>query len=177
MAELFGREELGEAVVDGAQVGGYLFLEVAGQESERFARFDGRAHEADPFGFVPFEARDGKRDGKECLAGARRALGENDVVFGDRADQFGLGAGFRHDRDPEPVPQDGCGRELAKRPGGSGGAEQALHVACRKRVSVPCGYFQLVEHGEEPFDVGAFLFADGKSRHAREYLNTKTALQ
>ena len=94
--------------MDRAKVRGYFLFEVTGQVAKRFARFDGGAHKADAFGFAAFKACDGKRYGKECLAGTCGALCKNDVVFFDCLDQFRLSGSLCGDADAEPVPKDGA---------------------------------------------------------------------
>ena len=130
--------------MDRAEVGGDFLFEVAGQVAQRFAGFDGGAHKADAFGFAAFKACDGKRYGKECLAGTCGALCKNDVVFFDCLDQFRLSGSLCGDADAEPVPEDGAI--------GNGlgdvcffGPEHAFELVRVQDFTIACRNFQLVE--------------------------------
>ena len=89
-----------QRVVERAQVRVDLLGQVAGQEAQAFAGFDGRPGQDDALDQIAFEGIDGGSDGEIGLAGAGRADAEGDVVFLDRlqvgdlarraAVQFGL---------------------------------------------------------------------------------------
>ena len=69
-----------ERVVERPQVRIDLLREVAGQEAEPLARFDGGTHEHDALDRVALERVDRARDREIGLAGARRPDAERDVV-------------------------------------------------------------------------------------------------
>ena len=86
-----------QRVVERAQVGIDLFLEVAGQEAEAFAGFDGGAGEHDAVHLAGGEHGHGLGDGEVGLAGAGGAEGEDHFVAGQQVHVGGLARGARAD--------------------------------------------------------------------------------
>ena len=78
--------EVVERVVDRAQVGIDLLAHVAGQEAEPLAGLDRRARQDQALGLALLEERDRVADGEPGLAGAGRALGEDELVLLERLD-------------------------------------------------------------------------------------------
>ena len=76
-----GVEHVVDCVVERAEVGGYLFLEVSGEETERLARLDGGAGEDDAVDGALFQHVQAHGHGQVGLAGARGAEAECDIVF------------------------------------------------------------------------------------------------
>ena len=96
-----------QRVVERAQIGVDLLLEIAGQEAEALAGFDGRAREHDAVDLAGLKQHDALGDGEVGLAGAGRPDGEHHLVFGQqlhvfrlfgraRADGAALGQDGRH---------------------------------------------------------------------------------
>ena len=79
--ELHGRNHVVQSVVKGLQVGIELLLHVAGQESQFFARLDGRAREDDAFDLLLLQCTDGQRNGRIGLSRAGGPHGEQQVVL------------------------------------------------------------------------------------------------
>ena len=69
-----------QGVVEGAQVGVHLLLQVAGQEAEALAGLHGRAGEDQPLHLALLEHAHGQDRGQEGLAGAGRSQGQGEVM-------------------------------------------------------------------------------------------------
>ena len=78
-----GTEHLKERVVQRAQIGIDLVLQVAGQKAQPLARLDRRAREDDAVDALGAKRRDRLRHGKVCFARAGRADAERDRVLLD----------------------------------------------------------------------------------------------
>ncbi len=104
--DLFGLHHVVEAVEQRAQIRIDLGRDVAWQEAELFAGFDGGANENDAFDGALAQHVDGHADRQIRLAGAGGADGEDDVVALHRFDVMRLAVGawtngtvIRHGRD------------------------------------------------------------------------------
>ena len=73
--------EIVEGVVDRPEIRVDLLAHVAGQEAEPLARLDGRPRQDESVGLAAFEKRYRVPDGEPGLAGAGRALGEDELVL------------------------------------------------------------------------------------------------
>jgi hypothetical protein len=82
--DLLGLHHVVERVVERAQVRIDLLREVAGQEAEALARFDGRAHEHDALDLVALERIDRTRP-RDTSCRCRRADAESSIIFSTMA--------------------------------------------------------------------------------------------
>ncbi len=95
-----------QRIVERAQVGIYLFFQVAGQKTEAFAGFYSRAGKHDFFHQFIFQCAHGQRYGGVGFTRTGRPEGKNDVVGVDHLDHPFLVAGFGLDRLPVATEQD-----------------------------------------------------------------------
>ena len=93
-----GLEHVVQRVVERAQIGHDLFLQVARQKAERLAGLDGGAGEDDARDLLLFQRGDGHGHGEVGLAGAGGADAEDHVVGLDGLEVGALAGGLRDDR-------------------------------------------------------------------------------
>ena len=86
LLDLFDIEHIVEGVVEGAEVGENLFLEISWKETEGFACFDGGAGEDDTTNLIGFEIRDCEGHGEVGFAGAGWADAESEIVLANGVD-------------------------------------------------------------------------------------------
>ena len=84
--DFFDIEHIVEGVVEGAEVGENLFLEISREKAEGFACFDGGAGEDDTTNLIGFEVGDGEGHGEVGFAGAGGADSEGEIVVADGVD-------------------------------------------------------------------------------------------
>ncbi len=87
--------QLGESVVERAEIGVDLVGEIARQEAKPFAGLYRRSGEDDAAHLVSPEGEDGHSDSEKGLAAAGRAFGERHIVAPDGGDVFLLTDGSR----------------------------------------------------------------------------------
>ena len=148
------RDHVAEGVVQGLEIGIELVLEVARQEAEAFACFDGRAGEDDPLDFPVLKGAYGEGDGDVGLAGAGRTNGEYQVVvkicldhllLGEVAGAYGLAVRAVHD-DGVAVEAEAVRRGLA--------VEYVLDIVDGQVHLAVTPLYQFVELHFEVFDTG-----------------------
>jgi hypothetical protein len=87
-------EHVMEGVVEGAEVRGDFFVEIAGEKAEGFAGLDRGAGEDDAGNLFGFEGNDRHGHGEVGFAGAGGADAEGEVVLADGLDVAFLADGF-----------------------------------------------------------------------------------
>ena len=120
------RHHVLERVVQRAQVGIDLGLQVARQEAERLARLDRRPRQDDPLDPLPRQRLHRLGDGEVGLAGAGGPDADHDVVVADGLQIVPLALGLGHDRAAEARQHDlaVARRRRAARPGGPSDARR-----------------------------------------------------
>jgi len=83
-----------QRVVKRTEIGGDFFVEIAGQESQRFAGFHGGPRENDARDLLFAQRRDGHGHREVSLARARRTHAERYVMCADGLHVFALAGGF-----------------------------------------------------------------------------------
>ena len=96
--DLLGLEHVVEGVVEGAQVGKDLLLQLPRQESERLARLDRGTGEDDAADLLRLEGGDRLGDGEVGLAGTGGSDAEGDIVGVDGPHVIALGFRLGKDR-------------------------------------------------------------------------------
>ena len=86
LLDFFDIEHIVEGVVEGAEVGKNLFLEISWKETEGFACFDGWAGEDDTTNLIGFEVGDSEGHGEVGFAGAGGADAEGEIVVANGVD-------------------------------------------------------------------------------------------
>ena len=94
---ILGLDHVVERVVERAQVGHDLLLQVAGQKAKRLARLDRRAREDDAVDLLLFQSGHRHRHREVSFPRARRADSEGHVVLLNRLDIRALHRRLRHD--------------------------------------------------------------------------------
>lgn len=91
-------EHVVQGIVQRTQVRENFFLEIAREETQRFARFDGGAGENDALDFVFQQRRNGRGHREVSLARAGGTDAEDHGILQDRLQVKFLAERFRHDR-------------------------------------------------------------------------------
>ena len=168
-----------EGIVERAQVWEDFFAEVARQEAEGFAGFDGRAGEDDAIDFFLFEGGDGGGDGEEGLAGAGGADAEGDLVFLDRLDVGLLPRGAGDDRRLARRALDAGIDQAREGLGGGaagGGLERLEEFMALDRHAPAAGGLELVEDLARAVE-GAFFALDADPAVARGGAHAEASLK
>src|SRR5438552_2822842 len=90
-------ERMTDHVAERTEIGRDFFVEIAGQKTERFAGFDGRAGQNDTRNFLLLEGLCGHCHRQVSLAGACRADAESDIMLADRFEVLLLADGLWSD--------------------------------------------------------------------------------
>ncbi len=96
--QLLGLEHVVQRVVERPQVGRDLLLQVTGQKTKRFARFDRRPRQDDAIDLLLFQRRHRHGHGQVGFTRPGRADPEDDIVFLDRLEIISLPRGARDNR-------------------------------------------------------------------------------
>ena len=131
------RHHVFQRVVQRAQVGIDLGLEIAREKAERLASLHRGAREDDALDPLPGQRLHRLGDGEIGLAGAGRPDADHDVVVADRLEIVALALGLRHDRAAQPRQHD---LPVARRRGELGRRSlrgQAVDVVGRHRLAHP----------------------------------------
>ena len=162
-ANILGVEHIVERVVERAEIGEDFFAEIAGEETEGLAGFDGGTGENDALDFVFEERGDGGGHREVGLTGAGGADAKDDRVGEHRLKVKFLAERFRHNRlavggDDERLGDEGA-HLIAFAAGKSVG--DAVEVRRADRHALRAG---LVQKGEERFGAGDGRLGGGGAR-------------
>ena len=86
--EFLRAHDLIEGIVERAQIGVDLALQIAGQKAQFLTGFNSGTRQDDPLHFTVHKSRDRHGHGQEGLAGSCRAVGKDDQIITDRIDIF-----------------------------------------------------------------------------------------
>ena len=143
-----------QGVVERAQVRVDLRHQVAGQEAEPLARFDGRPGEDDPLHLACLQRLHGHGDRQPRLAGAGRPDAERDDVVADRLDVALLASGLRPDVATLGAPQHLVRQHLGRPLVGAHHADRPVDRAFVELVSALEQADQLFEQSRHLLGVG-----------------------
>src|SRR5947209_5900078 len=149
-------EHVVEGVVEGAEVGVDLGHEVAGQEPEALARFDGGTGEDDAVHLLVLQRLHTEGDGQVGLAGARRANHERDDVVPDGVGVVLLAAGLGADSASPGRAQNLGGEDLRRPLVGLHHVDGASDVDAVEHVALFEQQHQLVDQRADARRVRAF---------------------
>ena len=137
-----------------------LVFEVAGQEAQAFAGFDGGPGQDDPFDLAVLQSPDGQGDGNIGLAGAGRSDGKDQITVEVGLDHLLLGLVAGPDGFPvRSVDDDGIAAE-AELPGGILAVENVFHVIDGQVHLAVTAFDQFSEPDVEFLDLGTLSLYD-----------------